>query len=258
MRPLPLALILLPSLAFATPQDGSYRNDNGAVLFVEHAGAEGFDFTLSSAPTCPEGETQCMSVAGHAEATARGFTYVSPDDDRSRIFFAEGGGGLRILSTTGDLGTGTANHAVLLVLPGTYRADGSGAGADLPGAEETKGVPDELHAFRSPTGNIACLFAVGDTVEVRCDLRDLNRSFTTPPKDCDLDWGDSFAVASGDARGSLVCHGDTVMDPGAEVLDYGSRLFFGDVTCLSEKTGMTCQNGQGHGFTVARRVQRLF
>jgi hypothetical protein len=56
----------------------------------------------------------------------------------------------------------------------------------------------------------------------------------------------------------LVCHGDTVDDPEAEVLDYGSTLTFGGITCTSAKAGMTCQNAAGHGFTLSRKLQSLF
>ncbi len=124
--------------------------------------------------------------------------------------------------------------------------------------DQTASAAEELQFFRSPTGNVSCLFVLGDSAEVRCDLAQLNRSFTTPPKDCDLEWGDSFSIAETDKRGALVCHGDTVADPSAEVLEYGSTLSHSGITCTSAKSGMTCRNAAGHGFAVARKMQSVF
>jgi hypothetical protein len=122
----------------------------------------------------------------------------------------------------------------------------------------TPALADEFVFFQSPTGNIGCMAIIGDTNEVRCDLRELDPSFTNRPASCDLDWGDSFAIGANDARGSLVCHGDTVFDPGASVLRYGRTGTFGPFTCTSLKTGMTCTNSHGHGFSVARAQQSVF
>ena len=119
-------------------------------------------------------------------------------------------------------------------------------------------VADEFTFFQSPTGNIGCLAIVGEISEIRCDLRQLTASFTRRPADCDLDWGDSFAIGANDRKGSLVCHGDTVFDQNAAVLDYGLNASFGPFTCTSAKTGMTCSNDLGHGFSVARAKQSVF
>ena len=112
--------------------------------------------------------------------------------------------------------------------------------------------------FQSPSGNIGCMVLTGDTAELRCDLHDLSPSFSHRPADCDLDWGDSFAIGADDRKGSPVCHGDTVFDPDAAVLDYGLTASFGPFTCTSAKTGMTCTNAAGHGFSISRARQSVF
>jgi hypothetical protein len=122
----------------------------------------------------------------------------------------------------------------------------------------TPAMADEFVFFRSPTGNIGCMAVVGEYNEVRCDLRELTPSYSRRPADCDLDWGDSFAVGSSNRPGYVVCHGDTVFDPGAAVLRYGRSASFGPFTCTSAETGMTCTNGHGHGFRVARAQQSVF
>lgn len=262
---LTVSLCLLPLTAFAGPAEGYFQNDKGSVLHITTAEADGFDFTLTAgasdgAATCPEGATDCLQIEGHADAGGRGFVHIDPDDDRSRVFFGEDAKrGIKVLSTTGDLGTGSANRAQMLALTGAYKAtDAVQTDGGMQAGDATDAGFDELHAFKSPTGNIACLFSVGATTTVRCDLAQLNRSFTTAPKDCDLEWGDSFEISSGARRGALGCHGDTVIDPQAEVLDYGSTLRFGDIACVSSKAGMTCRTAQGHGFTVSRKMQSLF
>jgi hypothetical protein len=42
------------------------------------------------------------------------------------------------------------------------------------------------------------------------------------------------------------------------VLEYGSYISLGGITCVSERTGMTCTNLDGHGFTLSRARQSLF
>jgi hypothetical protein len=113
-------------------------------------------------------------------------------------------------------------------------------------------------SFRSPTGNIGCaIFTGGDWAGARCDLRDLTPSYRNRPADCDLDWGSAFFVGSR-GPGEVACVGDTVFDPGAFTLDYGKSVSLGAFVCTSERSGMTCTNGQGHGFSVARARQRVF
>ena len=122
----------------------------------------------------------------------------------------------------------------------------------------TPALAEELTFFQSPTGNIGCMAIVREISEIRCDLRQLTPSFTRRPADCDLDWGDSFAIGANDRKGSLVCHGDTVFDQNAAVLDYGLNAAFGPFTCTSAKTGMTCTNASGQGFSIARASQSVF
>lgn len=111
--------------------------------------------------------------------------------------------------------------------------------------------------FRSPSGNIHCVIAAGPRPVARCDLLDFTPSFRRRPPDCDLDWGHAFEVA-GRGPAGLVCAGDTVAVQGAPVLDYGHSVTLGGITCRSERTGMTCTNRDGRGFSIARARQSLF
>lgn len=117
---------------------------------------------------------------------------------------------------------------------------------------------DDLLFFQSPSGNISCMIGSGDFAGARCDIRDYTQTITGFSGGCELDWGDSFSIAPGDSSGNLVCHGDTVADENAMVLDYGQEISLGGITCSSARTGMSCTNARGHGFSVSRADQSLF
>ena len=121
----------------------------------------------------------------------------------------------------------------------------------------TPALADDYIGFRSPTGNIACAIFTGEWAGARCDMNALAPTYRQRPADCELDWGSSFAVDA-QGQGYLACVGDTVADPGAPVLPYGRSVKLGAFVCASEKTGITCTNGEGHGFQIAKAKQRLF
>lgn len=111
-------------------------------------------------------------------------------------------------------------------------------------------------SFRSPTGNIHCMIFSGSYAGARCDLSKFIPSYPRP-HDCDLDWGFAFEVGV-TGPGAPICAGDTVRDQDAAVLNYGRSVVDSGITCTSAKTGMTCVNTEGHGFTVARGRQQAF
>lgn len=112
--------------------------------------------------------------------------------------------------------------------------------------------------FQSPTGNISCgLYSDGADTSVRCDMSKLVPSYTTPPAGCEFDWGSSFAV-SATGMGVLACVSDPAAGPAAPVLPYGDAISLGGISCVSAKTGMTCTNAEGHGFSISKAKQRLY
>jgi hypothetical protein len=116
----------------------------------------------------------------------------------------------------------------------------------------------EYIEFRSPTGNISCgLYSDGAESSVRCDMASLVPSYTAPPPDCEFDWGSSFAVSK-TGKGVLACVSDPAASPDAVVLPYGEAISFGGISCVSAKTGMTCTNAEGHGFSISKAKQRLY
>jgi hypothetical protein len=122
----------------------------------------------------------------------------------------------------------------------------------------TPALADDFIYFHTPSDNIHCVLMAGDFAGARCDMLALTQSFPKRPDDCDLDWGDAFEVEPGDRQGHVLCHGDTVINPESMELGYGASASLGDVTCLSERSGMTCTNAEGHGFSISRSRQKLF
>lgn len=109
--------------------------------------------------------------------------------------------------------------------------------------------------FKSPSNNIHCQYFDG---ELRCDIMKIANPLPPKPRDCELDWGQAFAVATDSRSSERLCHGDTAADPGLPTLPYGSTWRHGSFTCTSEQTGVTCTNTLGHGFALSRSIQRLF
>lgn len=119
-------------------------------------------------------------------------------------------------------------------------------------------LADDYIGFQSPTGNIHCgLYRGAEGASVRCDLTELTPSYTRQPADCEFDWGASFGV-DGRGKGYVACVSDAVGDPANEVLPYGEAISLGGISCVSAQTGMTCSNGEGHGFTIAKARQKVF
>jgi len=116
-------------------------------------------------------------------------------------------------------------------------------------------------AFRTPSNNIHCQadppINPGEATVLRCDVMQRDNPDPPRPKDCEYDWGIAFYVEDRDAPAQRMCAGDTVKGE-APVLGYGETWSGLGFTCGSQRDGLTCRNGMGHGFTLSRRVQQLF
>ena len=115
--------------------------------------------------------------------------------------------------------------------------------------------------FTSPTGNIFCSIAAGD-VPRGCEVRD-GRA-TPPPGTCDGVGGGAKDVGRIEWEGGTpkpVCNSDTMFQPGAQVLQYGSvaQVPGSPFQCVSETLGMTCVNTDSKkGFFLAKGAYSLF
>jgi hypothetical protein len=99
--------------------------------------------------------------------------------------------------------------------------------------------------FQMPSRNIGCRFGFG---QLRCDI--LSGLEPEPDETCDFDWVGVDIGVTGPAAAN--CGSDTVYASGAPTLAYGSTWSRGGITCESSESGLTCSNGEGHEFTLAR------
>ena len=132
--------------------------------------------------------------------------------------------------------------------------------AALAGAVTPAAAQDFLSA-QAPSHNIACQAESAGPdqprPQLRCDIQQTSTRPPRPPASCPLELGNSF-VLDPTGAGRLLCHGDTVADPSARVIPYGTQWRPYGFTCTSQTTGLTCVNGAGHGFTLSRAVQKAF
>jgi hypothetical protein len=112
-------------------------------------------------------------------------------------------------------------------------------------------------SFRTPSRNIYCARErLGHTDLLRCDVQKL-RHKAPRPKGCQFGFGNSFGMNPG-GRAHALCVSDSVFDPHATVLPYGTTRKFGPFRCDSETSGLRCTNRSGHGFSLNRARYRLF
>lgn len=115
-------------------------------------------------------------------------------------------------------------------------------------------VASAQEGFQSPSGNIHCAHW-GD--ELRRDIQQRSYRPPQPRGACDLDFGNAVGMTAAGAPG-LLCHGDTIVDPGRPMLPYGTTWQGRGFTCTSAESGVRCVNRAGRGFEMARAQLRFF
>lgn len=167
--------------------------------------------------------------------------------------FAAGcGSGDSAASSTGD-STGAAARSQASTAP---------AGADQPASTQPAGSPlcasvAPCADFATPSGNIRCFAAALHGGYIECDIASGLRPQPNAP--CELDRPGLVLGAAGAASAS--CRSDPTpagLDRSIEPLAYG-RVWRGfGVHCLSQESGLTCVNADGHGFFLARERWSTF
>lgn len=115
-----------------------------------------------------------------------------------------------------------------------------------------------LQFFRTPSGNIGCIWDSSQGGYLRCDMRSrLRNPAPTKPRGCELDWGWSVNITRR-GKTKITCAGDTVLGQPGRVLRYGQTWSRGGFTCTSRRAGLTCENAVGHGFFLSRQSWRRF
>jgi hypothetical protein len=139
---------------------------------------------------------------------------------------------------------------------GEKAAGGGGQGGQAEEKIEEPTAVVHLQSFRSPSGNIGCVMFEGGA---RCDIRKREWSPPSRPANCpeQVDFGQGLSVEhTGEA--SVVCAGDTALDPSATELAYGEASELGGSQCISRSEGITCANHSGHGFFISTQSYNLF
>jgi hypothetical protein len=127
------------------------------------------------------------------------------------------------------------------------------------------GSPAVLPGFKSPSGNIKCLYIPGPPAFVWCSIAHANyakqlTAYCAQPR-IGVDWAGFSLGAKG--KGSVECTGGVLYDPQRQhpryvTLAYGKTWRHGAFTCTSATTGVTCRNRARHGILVSRESYRLF
>ena len=110
-----------------------------------------------------------------------------------------------------------------------------------------------LEAFQSPSGNVACVMTAKYT---RCDISDRAWNPPAAPGDCQVDYGQGIQLPA-EGPASFVCAGDTVLNPEAPVLEYGTSSEVGLITCESDESEIECENASGGKFSLSREEYDL-
>jgi hypothetical protein len=127
------------------------------------------------------------------------------------------------------------------------------------------GQPDRLPGFRSPTGNIRCLYVPGRPSLFLCSLARANyakqlQARCLGPSRSGVDWhGFSLGPTT---RGKVLCTGgilyNPIQRPTYVTLPYAKTWRRGAFTCSSRVTGVTCRNPKGHGLFVSRESWKVW
>jgi len=126
------------------------------------------------------------------------------------------------------------------------------------------GSSSVLPGFRSPSGNIKCLYIPSPgfmycTIAKAAYAKRLI-AYCAQPK-IGVDWA-GFTLGKG-TKGSVECSVGTLYEPGNQhpsyvTLGYGKTWKRSVFTCTSRINGVTCTNRAGHGLFIAREAWRGF
>jgi hypothetical protein len=115
-------------------------------------------------------------------------------------------------------------------------------------------------SFRMPSGNIFCAYQHYSfaPIELRCEIRSKIRPLPPRPASCgDAVWGEGYSMRQrGPAH--VLCITDTIYDPKAKVLPYGTTRRYGAFRCTSKTTGLRCVNATGNGFFLSKEHSYTF
>lgn len=154
--------------------------------------------------------------------------------------------------------------AILLVLGAAALASAGVAGSAT-----------RLPGFRSPSGNISCLFIPSAPLEsgtartpatILCKLAHADyakalQARCMGPTGAGVDWHGFLLPAA--RKGAVNCSGGILYNPATQHPSYVT-LAYGQVwrqkmfSCTSKVTGVNCSNSSGHGLFISRQTWRTW
>ena len=131
-------------------------------------------------------------------------------------------------------------------------------GASVPASAST------LPGFRSPSGNISCLFipsSSGAPATILCTLAHADYAKTLQSRCNGLDWHGFLLPAA--RKGAVNCSGGILYNPTTQhpryiTLAYGKTWRQKMFSCTSQLNGVNCSNPHGHGMFISRQTWRIW
>jgi Family of unknown function (DUF6636) len=121
-----------------------------------------------------------------------------------------------------------------------------------------------LPGFRSPSGNIKCLYQPVAPAFLYCTIGTASYAkrliaYCAAPRG--VDWA-GFTLGK-KSKGSVACSGGTLYEPSTQhpryvTLPYGKTWRHSVFTCTSHATGVTCRNPRSHGMFISRASYRVY
>lgn len=132
------------------------------------------------------------------------------------------------------------------------------------GTADAAAAKSPIPGIRTPSGRISCLALPQRPVYLYCFIRsptylaDLQHRCVVRDG---IDWVGWELGPTG--RGTIACSGGILWSPDRyepvyRTLAYGRTWRSAGFTCASERTGLTCRNGHGHGLFVSRESWRAW
>jgi len=182
-----------------------------------------------------------------------GSTTSSPSSSTSTTGTTAGSTSSVVASTAST--TATTGSTTTTEDPTTTTVVSTTATTQASNTTEILVIEGGVHAFTSPSGNIACVM---DAFTASCWIGERSWTIEQPsaPECEESDWGNAVDLSADGP--SFPCYTDFGWNPSAPAMAYGTSVELGPFRCDSAETGVTCTNASGNGFTVAKAAVSLF